>query len=106
VTIAPFGYLGNTVIGSGARIGPSSSIHNSVVGGHSVLGGHFTARSGPAAIRVDDEFHQVTIGAMIGEAAEIEDNVIVQPGVIIGNHTHIRPLKVIVESIPDRSLVV
>jgi UDP-N-acetylglucosamine diphosphorylase/glucosamine-1-phosphate N-acetyltransferase len=106
VTVSPFSYIRNCVIGSHAQIGPSASIQHSVIGSHCTIGGHFTARNGAATVRVDNEYHSINVGAMIGDHCEIEDSVIVQPGVLLGNYTRVRPLKVVGESTADRSLIV
>ncbi|MEW6143292.1 MAG: bifunctional sugar-1-phosphate nucleotidylyltransferase/acetyltransferase [Chloroflexota bacterium] len=104
-TVSPFSYIRNCVIGTHTQIGPLASIQNSVIGSYCIIGGRFTARSGTATIRVDSEYHSVNIGAMIGDHCEIEDSVVVQPGVLLGNYSQVRPLRVISESTPDRSLI-
>jgi UDP-3-O-[3-hydroxymyristoyl] glucosamine N-acyltransferase len=42
---------------------------------------------------------------MIGDYCNIEDGVVVQPGTLVGNYTHIRSLKVVSENTIDRSLI-
>ncbi|MCX8126870.1 MAG: sugar phosphate nucleotidyltransferase, partial [Dehalococcoidia bacterium] len=106
VTVSSFSYIKNCVIGSHTQIGPFASIQNSVIGSYCTIGGHFTSRSGASTVCVDNEYHRVNVGTMIGDYCEIEDSVIVQPGVIIGNYNQIRPLKVVTEKTPDRSLLV
>ena len=106
VIISPFTEVKNSVIGSNVEIGPNSTIDNSVIGRGSLLGGHFVARSGQAEVKVDGEYHRVQMGAMLGEDCHIEDSVIVQPGVAIGNRCQVRALKVVRENTPDLSLVV
>jgi len=104
VAIGPFSYVVNSVIGDNVRIGPSASIRDSVIGPDSQLQGHFTARSGTAAIEVDSEIHHVTMGAMVGDGCEIADNVVIQPGVLLGNYCRVRALRLIAENLPDRAL--
>lgn len=106
VTVSPFSYIRNCVIDSHTQIGPLASIQNSVIGSHCIIGGRFTTRSGAATIRVDSEYHRINIGAMVGDHCEIEDGVVVQPGILLGNYTQVRPLKIVSESTTDRSLIV
>ena len=105
VTISPFGQVRNSAIGNGARIGPGSILEDAIVDRGSVLGGHFSAFSGEAVIEVEGEYHEVNTGVVVGEHCNIEDNVIARPGVIIGNHSRVRALKLLSGKIPDGSLV-
>ncbi len=104
--ISPFSLLRNSVIGYGVTIGPNSSFQDSVIAPDSVIGGHFIARSGEALVTVDGEYHRVKMGSMMGSYCELEDNVLVAPGVIIGNRCRIKASKVVSENIADGSLVV
>lgn len=106
VHLAPYTLVENSVIGDDVQIGPSSTLRDSIVDRGCRLGAHFVARSGEARVWVDDECHRVQMGAMLGEYCALEEGVIVNPGVMVGNHSRIRALKVIEESIPDQSLVV
>jgi len=105
VTISPFSQVRNSAIGNGARIGPGSILEDTIVDRGSVLGGHFSAFSGEAVIEVEGEYHEVNTGVVVGEHCDIEDNVIARPGVIIGNHSRVRALKLLSGKIPDGSLV-
>lgn len=106
VTVSPFAYLRNCVIGSHTQVGHSASIQNSVIGSYCMLGGHFISRSGAATVCVDTEYHRVSLGAMVGDHCQIDDSVVLQPGVLLGNYTQVRSLKVVSENTPDRSLIV
>lgn len=105
VTISPFSQVRNSAIGNGARIGPGSILEDTIVDRGSVLGGHFSAFSGEAVIEVEGEYHEVNTGVVVGEHCDIEDNVIARPGVILGNHSCVRALKLLSGKIPDGSLV-
>lgn len=105
VTISPFSQVRNSAIGNGARIGPGSILEDTIVDRGSVLGGHFSAFSGEAVIEVEGEYHEVNTGVVVGEHCDIEDNVIARPGVILGNHSRVRALKLLSGKIPDGSLV-
>lgn len=105
-TLAAFTQVRNSVIGRNISIGPSSSIEDSVIDQGCLVGSHFIARSGDAEIAIDSEFHRIKCGALIGEDCAIEDNVLVQPGVTVGNGAQIKSMKVIRENIPQKSWVV
>ena len=106
VTISPFSVVRNSTIGHNVTIGPNSSLQDSLVAPGTVAGSHFVARSGEAVMKVEGEYHDVKMGAIVGNYSEIGDNTIVEPGVIIGNDCRIKPMKVISENIPDGGLVV
>ena len=106
VVISPFTEIKNSVIGSDVNIGPGCIIQDSVIDEGCVINGHFTACSGEADVKVDDEYHTVNIGAMLGGGCNLGNSVIAQPGVIVGNHSQVQALKLISGRLPDRSLVV
>ncbi len=106
VVISPFTEIKNSVIGSDVNIGTGCIIQDSVIDRGCVIKGHFTACSGEADVKVDDEHHMVNIGAMLGEGCSLGNSVIAQPGVIVGNHSQVQALKLISGRLPDRSLVV
>ena len=106
VTIAPFTVLSNSCLGNNISIGPGSSIHNSIMAWGTLIGSHFAARSSECFVKTDNEYHQVAMGTIIGSYCEFGDNVIAEPGTIIGNHCRVKPMKLIGENIPDNGLVV
>ncbi len=106
VVISPFSIVRNSAIGNNVTIGPSSSLQDSLIAPGVVIGSHFAARSGEATVMIEGEHHQVKMGAIIGSYSELGDNVIVEPGSIIGNNCRIKAMKVISENIPDGGLVV
>ncbi|MFC1963364.1 bifunctional sugar-1-phosphate nucleotidylyltransferase/acetyltransferase [Chloroflexota bacterium] len=106
VCIFPFTLVSNSVITNDVEIGPSSTIQDSIIDQGCKLGGHFVASSGKSEVKVDDEYHQVQIGAMLGENCRTEDSVVTSPGVIVGNRCQINALKVLRGRIPDESIVV
>jgi len=105
VIISPFSDIKNSVIGNDVNIGSGCIIHDSVIDKGCVIREHFTAGSGQAEVKVDDEHHLVTVGAMLGEGCSLGNGVVAQPGVIIGNYSQIQALKLISGRLPDRSLV-
>ncbi|MFO8101525.1 MAG: sugar phosphate nucleotidyltransferase [Dehalococcoidia bacterium] len=106
VTIAPFTVISNSCIGNNISIGAGSSINDSIIYWGTLIGSHFAARSSEGTVKIDNEYHQVKMGTIIGSYCEFGDSVTVEPGTIIGNHCLIKPMKLIGENIPDNGLVV
>jgi glucose-1-phosphate thymidylyltransferase len=105
VDISPFTVVENSVIGSDVSIGPGCIIQNSVIDMGCVIKGQFSACSGQAEIKIDDEDHTLEIGAMLGEGCHLGSGVVAQSGVIVGNHSKIQALNLISGRLPDNSLV-
>jgi glucose-1-phosphate thymidylyltransferase len=105
VVVAPFTEVRNSVIGSDVSIGSGSIIHDSVIDNSCSIGGQFAACSGEEEIAVNHEHHSVSFGAMLGEGCRLDNNVVAQAGVIVGNYSQVRSLKLISGHLPDRSLV-
>jgi UDP-N-acetylglucosamine diphosphorylase/glucosamine-1-phosphate N-acetyltransferase len=105
VVMAPFTELKNSVIGNDVNIGSGSLIHDSVIDNGCDIKGQFAACSGQEEIVINQEHHSVSFGAMLGEGCTLGNSVAAQPGVIVGNHSQIRSLKLISGRLPDRSLV-
>ena len=106
VVISPFTEVKNSVIGDDVTIGPGCTIQDSVIDKGCVIKGHFAAWGGQNEVRVNHEYHLVSVGAMLGESCTLGNNVVAQPGVIVGNYSQVQPLKLISGRLPDRSLVV
>ncbi len=105
VVISSFSEIRNSVIGDDVNIGPGCIIQDSVIDKGCVIKGHFTASSGEAEVRVNDEYHLVNVGAMLGVGCNLGNSVVAQPGVIIGNYTRIQAMKLIGGKLPDGSFV-
>jgi glucose-1-phosphate thymidylyltransferase len=105
VVISPFTVIKNSVIGDDVTIGACSAIEDSVIDKGCVIRGHFTACSGQAEVRVDNEYHTVNVGVMLGEGCGLGNSVTAQPGVIVGNYCQVQAMKVLSGRLPDRSLV-
>ncbi len=106
VNISPFTVMKNSSIGNSVSVGPGSTIHNSIIAAGTSMGSHFTARSSQCTVEIETEHHEVEIGAIVGSYCEFGDNVIVEPGKIIGNNCRVKAMKLIGENIPDNGLVV
>jgi len=105
VVILPFGEIKNCVIGDDVNIGSGAIIQDSVIDEGCVISGHFSACSGQADVKVDDEYHSVSIGVMLGVGCNLGNNVVAQPGTIVGNHSQVRTMELISGRLPDRSFV-
>jgi glucose-1-phosphate thymidylyltransferase len=106
VVISSFSEIKNSVIGDDINIGPGCIIQDSIIDKGCIIKGHFTACSSGVDVRVNDEHHPVSVGAMLGEGCSLGNGVVAQPGVIIGNHSQVQALKLISGRLPDWSLVV
>jgi glucose-1-phosphate thymidylyltransferase len=105
VVVAPFTEVKNSVIGSDVSIGSGSIIHDSVIDNGCSIEGQLAACGGQAEVAVNQEHHPVSFGAMLGEGCALGNNVVAQPGTIVGNYSQVRSLKLISGRLPDRSLV-
>jgi glucose-1-phosphate thymidylyltransferase len=105
VVIAPFTEIRNCVIGDDVNIGAGSIIQDSVIDRSCVIKGQFTASSDEAEVKINGEYHVVNVGAMLGEGCHVGSNVVAQPGVIVGNYSQIKALKLVSGRLPDKSVV-
>lgn len=105
VVISPFTQIKNSVIGNDVTIGPGCIIEDSVIDRGCVVKAGFTACGGESEVRVNGEVPRVDVGAIMGEDCKIDNNVVAQPGVIVGNYCQVQMNKVLSGRFPDRSLV-
>ena len=105
VIVSSFSQIENSVIGDDVNVGPGSIIQDSVIAESCIIRGRFTACSGEAEIRVNDEYHLVNVGAMLGVGCNLGNSVMAQPGVIIGNYSQIQAMKLVNGKLSDRSFV-
>lgn len=104
--ISPFTSIKNCSIGDNTVVGYRCNLEDSVIGSDCSIGNNLITRSGEATIKLEDEFHTVHIGALIGEFCQIEDNVITEPGVSLGPYSSIKSMKVINRNIPEKGIVI
>ncbi len=104
--VRSFSELRNSVIMENVTIGSNTYISHSVIGtgsridhGYSTLVGSIQKYSNGECIPVKD------IGVMIAEDSIIHNHVVTYPGVIIGRHCLISPLKKIQNDIPSETRV-
>jgi glucose-1-phosphate thymidylyltransferase len=105
VAIASFTQIKNSVIGDDVTLGPGCFISDSIIDKGCVIKGRFTALSGQSDVRINDESPSINIGVIMGEDCNVESNVTVKPGAIIGNYCQIQISKLISGRFPDRSLI-
>jgi len=105
VVISPFSEVENSVIGDDVNIGPGSIIQDSVIDESCVIQGHFNACSSEVEVRINDGYHSVNVGAMLGVGCNLGNSVVAQPGVIVGNYSRIQAMKLISGRLPDKSSV-
>ncbi len=106
VIIQPFCYISNSVISHDVSIGPGALIQDSVIDQGSEIKARFRAISDEAEVKVDDEYHRVKIGAMLGEDCTIASSVVAQSRVILGNSCRVGSLKLISGRLSDKRLIV
>ncbi len=105
VAISPFTVVEDSVIGDDVIIGSSSIIENSVIDKGSILGSHFNACKAESEIKIEEAYHKVKVGAMIGIGCTLGSNTLAEPGVILGNYSHVHAMKAFRGKIEDRSKV-
>ena len=105
VSVSPFTFIENCVIGDDVNVAPACIIEDSVIDKGCVISGHFTASSGIADVKVDEEHHKVDVGTMMGIGCSLGSNVVGEPGTIVGNYCQVQSMKVLRGNLPDRSRV-
>ena len=103
--LSSFSEIRNSVLGEDVEVGMGSLVEDSVIDRGTVIRGKFSAPGGETEVRVEGEHHRVRMGVMIGEHCRIGENVVLTPGVRVGNRARLRALRVIEEDIPDEALV-
>jgi UDP-N-acetylglucosamine diphosphorylase / glucose-1-phosphate thymidylyltransferase / UDP-N-acetylgalactosamine diphosphorylase / glucosamine-1-phosphate N-acetyltransferase / galactosamine-1-phosphate N-acetyltransferase len=106
VVIAPFTEIKNTLIEDDVQIGAGAFIEDSLIDAGCLIGPHFSVCSSETDIKINEVYHKVKVGAMLGQSCQIGNNVTTESGSIIGNNSQIKSFKVINGRIPDGSLVV
>jgi len=105
VSISPFTEITNSIISNDVIIGSGCTIQDSVIDQGCNIKGHLTAFSGDAEVEINGEHHRVNLGAILGEGCTLDYGVVAHPGVILGNNSQVRAMKLINGHLPDRSLV-
>ncbi|MDP3880139.1 MAG: sugar phosphate nucleotidyltransferase [Dehalococcoidales bacterium] len=105
VVISAFSEIEHSVIGNDVHIGAGSIVQDTVIDKGCVIKGHFLACQSEAEVCINGEHQRVNVGAMLGAGCNLENSVVAQPGVIVGNYTQVKAMKLISGNLPDRSFV-
>lgn len=104
--IHPFSEIRNSVIMNNVHIGSNSFITDTVVSKGTTIKHSFSSSSGKKLMKIEDECKEIeNIGALIGEDCTVNDNVVVDPGVIIGRKCNISSLSRIRKDIESNTKV-
>lgn len=104
--IQSFSELRNSVIMDDVILGSNVFVSHSVIGKGSVINHGYSSLVGTVTKHNTKDCMQVTdIGAMIAEDSFLQNHVVTHPGVIIGRHCTIAPLKQITKDIPSETRV-
>lgn len=106
VTISTFTEIKNSVILDDVEIGSHSTVQDSIIDQGCAIGTHFSACSENSEIKIENEYSNLVIGAIMGKSCQIGNMVNIKAGSIIGNYCTIGALKQVQGNIPDRSLVI
>ncbi len=106
VTIGPMAKIKRCVVRDDVSIMSHSSLTNCVIGEGASLGANFVAESGPAEVITATALERLAkVGAVIGEDSRIGNNVVIEPGVIVGAKCKIASLRRIDRNIFNGALV-
>jgi len=98
-SVGPFCEISNCIIMDNVTIGMGSKLQNAVIGSGTTIGARFTTSWG--SLRQPDRS-----GVAIGEDCSIQENVLVDNGITVGNSVHIDSGRRISRSLEDHTLVV
>lgn len=103
--ISPFCEVRNSVLDEGVELGTGAVIEDSVISKGTAIGSRLSAVSDEVEIEVDGERHRVRLGALVGEHCRLGENVVLSPGIRVGNRAWIRGLRIIEKDVPDGAIV-
>ncbi len=107
VHIAPFTAIYNSMIMNNVSIGSHSHISRAVIDDGCRIGTGFSAPSGLAQVRVEDDFFRVEkAGSMVGEFTQIGPKVVLSAGTIVGANSRLGDGAKVSGTLEDRSIVV
>ena len=90
VRVGPLTTVSNSILMDDVSLGPSSVIMDSVLGPGVVARAGLLAASGPADVAIEGEYHAVPqIGAFLGEDSELGNGVAVDPGTVVHERTRV-----------------
>jgi len=107
VHIAPYTYVNNSMIMNNVSIGSHSHISRAVIDDGCRIMTGFSAPSGLAQVRVEDDFFKVEkAGSMVGEFTQIGPKVVLSAGTIVGVNSRVGDGAKVSGTLEDRSIVV
>jgi len=107
VHIAPYTYVNNSMIMNNVSIGSHSHISRAVIDDGCRIMTGFSAPSGLAQVRVEDDFFKVEkAGSMVGEFTQIGPKVVLSAGTIVGANSRVGDGAKVSGTLEDRSIVV
>lgn len=107
VHIAPFTAIYNSMIMNNVSIGSHSHISRAVIDDGCRIGTGFSAPSGLAQVRVEDEYFKVEkAGSMIGEFTQVGPQAVLSAGTIVGANSRVGDGAKVGGTLDDRSIVV
>ena len=90
VRVGPLTTIANSILMDDANVGPSSVVQDSVLGSGVVARAGLLAASGPADVAIEGEYHGVRqIGALIGEDSELGNGVSVDCGTVVNERARV-----------------
>ena len=88
------------------HIDSNSFVSHSIIGRGTTIDNNFSGVSGKTTVEIEGEFKKLDhMGVMIGEDTDIDNHVVVDPGVIVGRKCKINSMNRITKSIPSGSKV-
>lgn len=105
VSIAPFCQIKNSVIGNEVVIGSNCNIRDAIIAPGCVIGNGVSIRSSEVRLAEGKEGRLARLGALVGDFCELEDNIVINPGISLGVKARVKSMKIIRENIPEGSLV-
>ncbi|WP_231190054.1 sugar phosphate nucleotidyltransferase [Haladaptatus sp. DYF46] len=107
VSIGANAVVENTVVLPDATIGPGAVVKDCIIGANATVGPNSTIEGGDAELTLDEEIHRdVEFGGLVGDYAELEGNVTVQPGTVIGESVTVESGAVVSGRIADDATIV
>ena len=90
VRVGPLSSISNSILMDDVNLGPSSVVQDSVLGSGVVARAGLLAASGPADVLIEGEYHAVRqIGGLLGEDAEFGNGVAVDCGTVVNERARV-----------------
>lgn len=107
VHIAPYTFINNSMIMNNVSIGSHAHISRAVIDDGCRIMTGFSAPSGLAQVRVEDDFFKIEkAGSMVGEFTQIGPKVVLSAGTIVGANSRVGDGAKVSGTLEDRSIVV